>query len=57
MKFKCTGKWNGEPFERVTEAEDEGDCYDHWHLWAMIGNAIITDFVMEVCANDQTPAV
>ncbi|EKN3834374.1 hypothetical protein OZ696_004092 [Yersinia enterocolitica] len=53
MKFKCAGKWNGEPFERITEAEDEADCYGHWHWWAAMGEATITDFVMEVCADEQ----
>ncbi|ELI8122909.1 TPA: hypothetical protein ACPZNJ_002835 [Yersinia enterocolitica] len=57
MKFKCTGKWNGEPFERITEAEDEADCYGHWHWWAAMGEATITDFVMEVCADEQPSAV
>ncbi len=52
MKFKCTGKWNGEPFEQVVEAEDEGDCYGHCLWWATMCEATIADFVMEVLAND-----
>ncbi|EPS5335919.1 TPA: hypothetical protein ACH7HY_005391, partial [Escherichia coli] len=26
MKFKVTGEWNGEPFNRVIEAENINDC-------------------------------
>ena len=29
MKFKVTGEWNGEPFNRVIEAENINDCYDY----------------------------
>ncbi len=27
MHFRVTGEWNGEPFNRVIEAEDINDCY------------------------------
>ncbi|MEF5012854.1 hypothetical protein U9275_25225, partial [Escherichia coli] len=27
MHFRVTGEWNGEPFDRVIEAEDINDCY------------------------------
>lgn len=37
--FRCTGKWNGEPFDRVIEAEDEGDARDHWLFWAGVSGA------------------
>ncbi len=30
MHFRVTGEWNGEPFDRVIEAEDINDCYNHW---------------------------
>ncbi|EOU5991842.1 hypothetical protein ACPSMC_005309, partial [Escherichia coli] len=29
MHFRVTGEWNGEPFDRVIEAEDINDCYNH----------------------------
>ena len=38
-KFRCTGKWNGENFDRVIEAEDEGDARDHWMYWAYVAGA------------------
>ena len=38
-KFRCTGKWNDEPFDRVIEAEDEGDARDHWFYWAWVAGA------------------
>ncbi len=38
-KFRCTGTWNGEKFERVIEAEDEGDARDHWLFWSWVANA------------------
>ncbi|HFI1624496.1 MULTISPECIES: hypothetical protein [Enterobacteriaceae] len=38
-KFRCTGKWNDEPFDRVIEAEDEGDARDHWMYWAWVAGA------------------
>ncbi|EPW1835967.1 hypothetical protein ACWA21_005034, partial [Escherichia coli] len=27
MHFRVTGEWNGEPFNRVIEAENISDCY------------------------------
>ncbi|MFG6089915.1 hypothetical protein [Enterobacter soli] len=38
-KFRCKGVWNNEAFERVIEAEDEGDARDHWWFWAWISQA------------------
>lgn len=38
-KFRCTGKWNDEEFDRVIEAEDEGDARDHWMFWAFTAGA------------------
>lgn len=38
-QFRCTGKWNDEPFDRVIEAEDEGDARDHWMYWAWVAGA------------------
>ena len=38
-KFRCTGMWNGEKFERVIEAEDESDARDHWFYWSWVANA------------------
>ncbi len=35
--FKVACKWNGEPWEKDIEAEDEGDCAEHIYLWAVIG--------------------
>ncbi len=34
MHFRVTGEWNGEPFNRVIEAENINDCYDHWMMGA-----------------------
>jgi len=31
--------WNGEKFERVIEAEDEGDARDHWFFWSWVASA------------------
>ncbi|EIH4684715.1 TPA: hypothetical protein JLH84_004517 [Escherichia coli] len=36
MHFRVTGEWNGEPFNRVIEAENINDCYNHWMIWAQI---------------------
>lgn len=47
MKFTVTGKWNGEAFDRVIEAEDINDCYDHWMMWAQIAHADVTDLRIE----------
>lgn len=43
MKFIVTGEWNGEPFKRVIDAEDQNDCYDHWMMWAQIAHANVTN--------------
>ncbi|EFN4183926.1 hypothetical protein ACND61_000933 [Escherichia coli] len=47
MHFRVTGEWNGEPFDRVIEAEDISDCYDHWMLWAQIAHADVTNIRIE----------
>ncbi|UTJ46624.1 hypothetical protein NLZ15_17530 [Atlantibacter subterranea] len=40
--FRCTGKWNDEPFDRVIEAEDESDARDHWLFWAGVAGATLS---------------
>ncbi|EPZ9374460.1 hypothetical protein FSY56_08555 [Escherichia coli] len=40
-QFRCTGSWNGETFDRVIEAEDEGDARDHWMYWAWAAGATL----------------
>lgn len=40
-------EWNGEPFNRVIEAENINDCYDHWMLWAQIVHADVTNIRIE----------
>ncbi len=47
MHFRVTGEWNGEPFDRVIEAENISDCYDHWMLWAQIAHADVTNIRIE----------
>lgn len=47
MHFRVTGEWNGEPFNRVIEAENISDCYDHWMLWAQIAHADVTNIRIE----------
>lgn len=42
-KFRCTGEWNGEKFDRVIEAEDEGDARDHWMFWACSSGASLVN--------------
>lgn len=34
--FKVTCKWNGEPWEKDIEAEDEGDCAEHMYLFGVL---------------------
>ncbi|MET3815393.1 hypothetical protein [Pantoea sp. UYEF8] len=46
MHIKVTAKWNGTPFERVFEVEDEGDCIDHIMLWSSIAGATVSDIEM-----------
>ena len=43
MHFRVTGEWNGEPFNRVIEAENINDCYDHWMIWADVTNIRIEE--------------
>ncbi len=43
MKFRVTGEWNGELFNRVIEAEDHNDCHEHWIMWAQIAHANVTN--------------
>lgn len=51
MHFRVTGEWNGEPFNRVIEAENINDCYDHWMLWAQIAHADVTNIRIEELKN------
>ncbi|EPD2903809.1 hypothetical protein [Morganella morganii] len=42
--FKVTCKWNGKPWEKDIEAEDETDCTAHMYLFGvLIGKADIQD--------------
>ncbi|UXA35775.1 hypothetical protein KZA80_07665 [Proteus terrae] len=42
--FKVTCKWNGEPWEKDIETEDEGDCAEHIYLFGvLISKANITE--------------
>ena len=52
---KCTfeSQVNGEPFNRVIEAENINDCYDHWMLWAQIAHADITNIRIEELKEHQ----
>ncbi|WP_130081753.1 hypothetical protein [Escherichia coli] len=50
MHFRVTGEWNGEPFNRVIEAENISDCYDHWMLWAQIAHADVTNIRIRTTA-------
>lgn len=57
---KCTSEsqvngmeWNGEPFNRVIEAENINDCYDHWMIWAQIAHADITNIRIEELKEHQ----
>lgn len=47
MHFRVTGEWNGEPFNRVIEAENINDCHDHWMIWAQIAHAEVTNIRIE----------
>ncbi|EEQ7466413.1 hypothetical protein GLV68_003691 [Escherichia coli] len=51
MHFRVTGELNGEPFNRVIEAED--DCYDHWMIWAQIAHADVTNIRIEELKEHQ----
>ncbi|HFI8992029.1 hypothetical protein [Escherichia coli] len=53
MHFRVTGKWNGEPFNRVIEAENINDCYDHWMLLAQIAHADVTNIRIEELKEHQ----
>ncbi len=53
MHFRVTGEWNGEPFNRVIEAEDINDCYNHWMILAQIANADITNIRIEELKEHQ----
>ena len=50
-QFRCTGKWNGEKFDRVITAQDEGDCHLHWMSWALIAGAELENLQVEQVAN------
>ncbi|HBA9513092.1 TPA: hypothetical protein J1413_000580 [Escherichia coli] len=53
MHLRVTGEWNGEPFNRVIEAENISDCYDHWMLWAQIAHADVTNIRIEELKEHQ----
>ena len=53
MHFRVTGEWNGEPFDRVIEAEDINDCYNHWMRWAQIAHADVTNIRIEELKEHQ----
>ncbi|MEL4016977.1 hypothetical protein [Dryocola clanedunensis] len=42
-KFKITGLWNGEPFEKIMEAEDENDAASTFMLFASLAHAQINN--------------
>ena len=46
-------EWNGEPFNRVIEAEDINDCYNHWMIWAQIAHAEVTNIRIEELKEHQ----
>lgn len=50
-KFRCTGVWNGEKFDRVIEAESEGDAMDHWMFWAWVAKASLENLQVNRVAN------
>lgn len=50
---RVTGEWNGEPFNRVIEAENINDCYDHWMIWAQIAHADVTNIRIEELKEHQ----
>ena len=54
MHFRVTGEWNKEPFDRVIEAEDFNDCYNHLMIWAQIANADVTNIRIEELKEHQT---
>ncbi len=47
MHIRVKAKWNGEPFDKIFEVEDEADCIEHVHFWASVAEATITDIEME----------
>ncbi|WP_257188078.1 hypothetical protein [Escherichia coli] len=49
-----TGVWKyrGES-NRVIEAENINDCYDHWMIWAQIAHADITNIRIEELKEHQ----
>ena len=46
MHIKVKAKWNGKPFERVFEVEDEGDCIEHLMFWSAMAGATVTEIEM-----------
>ncbi|MEL7628743.1 hypothetical protein AAGW04_07025 [Pectobacterium aroidearum] len=50
-KYQCSGLWNGNPFNRIIEAEDKNDCYLHWQFWAMVANAELSNLEVEEIIN------
>ncbi|NWC63719.1 hypothetical protein [Cedecea sp. P7760] len=43
-KFMITGLWNGKPFEKIIEAEDENDAAGHFMFFASMAYAQIDNF-------------
>ncbi|MCZ8806982.1 hypothetical protein OM292_17470 [Escherichia albertii] len=53
MYFRVTGEWNEEPFDRVIEAENINDRYDHWMILAQIAYADVTNIRIEELKEHQ----
>ncbi len=53
IEVRSCQEWNGEPFNRVIEAENISDCYDHWMLWAQIAHADVTNIRIEELKEHQ----
>ncbi|MDW2592646.1 hypothetical protein [Citrobacter braakii] len=49
-RFRCTGQWNDEEFDRIIEAEDEGDARDHWMYLAWIAGATLKNLEIKQAA-------
>lgn len=53
--FKVTCKWNGKPWEKDIEAEDEADCTEHMYLFGvLIGKADIQDLQLTEIKEQKT---
>ena len=47
MHFRVPPPPPRESFDRVIEAEDINDCYNHWMIWAQIAHADVTNIRIE----------